>query len=359
MAVILVTPPTNWRGSFKLERAQRNYRVSFTVVTNAVTDGPNVVRQALGVPKIGEQYLPTPGDADPYAFVVSVDPAQRKEDPNTWDVEVEYSTLQRQPIDAANINPVLRPTEVSWSSQRREIPADRDWLGRPVLTSAAHYFASPVVVEDDMPLLTITRNELVYDEGFSILYRNAVNADPFLGLGARQVKVKSITAKTFTEGLITYWKVTRQFLFRAETHDRRVLDQDFRDIDELPFFNPVTLNPYTTPTLLNGRGKALTDATTTLTEAVDAVSTRFHIDDISNFPLDVELNDYTVQVEDEVCLVTDIEDLPGNEANLVVIRGYAGTTAAAHAAAAAVKMGPNYLRFRLSKELSFAPFLIF
>ena len=144
MSVIFVSPPSGWRGEFKLERAARNYTVNFIVVTNDVTDGPNVIRQAPGVPKVGEQYLPTIEDADIFAFCTDVRPQQRAEDPNTWDVQVTYSTIQGKPIDFSKVNPLLRPAEISWGSQQRLLPVDRDLLGRPVITSSGNGFATPI-----------------------------------------------------------------------------------------------------------------------------------------------------------------------------------------------------------------------
>lgn len=328
----------------------RRFVMKYTVLTDNISDGPDIIRRTYGIPKVGDSYQ-AGNDSDPAATCVNVD-IKATESPYAWILEAEYDTdrLVTNFID----NPLNIPPEIQWSFAKYERVMVRDILGVPLVNSSTEWFDPPIVAEDSRPVLTITRNERSFSPANAVAYQDACNYDNFAGVAPRQAKITSITGVKQIDVGFQYWKVTYEIEFRRETFDTFVLDQGYRDANRKLFLDPLTATPMSNPTLMNGKGARLTDATTTLAAGCTANDTQITVvDGATLFPIGPSYPPhyyFEVRIEAEVLRV--VGGFGTNNWN--VVRGYAGTTPAAHGAVA-VTMEPYFLRFLPHKVLPFAP----
>ena len=361
MAVVWIKPLIERKGSREAQRkgslleiVNRKYTKRFEVMTNNVLDGVALILSWPGVPKIGETYV-FGTDLDRIATCVHVD-CDATSLPYLWHVTAQYDTSRL--VDARLDNPLLMPPEVSWGFAQYNRVLTRDLLGTNVVNSSKEWFDPPVEIEDSRPVLTVIRNETRFDPALAVLYQDAVNSDIFAGQPPRSAKVNAISgARQIDVGFI-YYKVTYEIQFRRESYDLFLLDQGFRDADTRIFRDPIDAAPYGHPTLLNGRGRRLTSATSTLAGAITSTATTLSIQggDSTKFPPLTPTPPhwyFEVRIDNEVIRVIDKDTKPDGNV-WTVIRGWANTAPAAHADLAPVRLEPYFLRFLPHKLLPFS-----
>lgn len=358
MAVISFTEDLTRSGQLTAERKgalleipRRKYVRRFHAITDSVLDSSKTIRAHILCPKLGDQYV-TPNEQDLLATCVDVRVNARPESPFSWYVEAEYDTARL--VDATLENPLLMPAELSWDFLSYERARVRDVLGIPYVNSSQEAFDPPIMGEEKRPVLTVVRNEATFSAAFALQYQLVVNSDVFAGAAPGFARINKINGTRQREIGVTYYKVTYEVEFRREGFVRPVLDQGFRDKDKKQFLDPLNAQPYSGPTLMNGKGKRLSDATTTTSGVVGSADLLLNVTDGStNFPPGSPLphGRFEVRVDNEVMQV--VGGFGTNNWN--VTRGYAGTTAASHANGAAVKMEPYYLNFTEHFAVPFAP----
>lgn len=359
MAVIDFRLLTDREGSIRTERKGvlteiqvRVYYKRFRVITDDIADGPQKVRSGFGMPRIGEPYI-NGNDADILATCVDID-VKATASPFVWMLVATYDTSRL--VDVVVDNPLNQPAEISWAFTEYERPLVRDARGVSLVNTSGEAFDPPLTVPDSRPVVTITRNEPFFSPALAVAYQDAVNLDIFAGALPRAAKVNAINGVRQIDLGLVYYKVTYEIQFRRELFDLYVLDQGYRDINKKLFRDPVDFAPLSNPTLLNGKGKRLTDATTTTTAALGVFDQTVAVTDgVTAFPPDglagLQHAGFEVRIDNEVMRVVS-----GMGTNTwTVIRGFAGTTPATHGNGATVKLEPYYLVFWPHKVLSYAP----
>lgn len=267
MAVTSATEIWDSRQGSIDQQGQRSYTREYRVITDDWTDGPKVVRQATGIPRVGDPYAPSGTETDTAAVVTSVTPRQNPEHPTVWLVRVEYRTRQIDPLQA-NEDPLDRPAQIEWSfvPYRKVVWEDID--NNAIDSSAGEPFDPPVEIDDSRPVLRITRNESGFDPARAVEYQDAVNDAAFFGGAVGQVKVASISASNQFEAGIEFWRVSYEFHFRREGWALKVLDRGFlrltagaRTLATLPAHDAsggkILDQPVSAPILLDGAGAPL------------------------------------------------------------------------------------------------------
>lgn len=243
-------------GSRSGERGDtRRYNVQWRVVTDDADDGPQTVMDAVdpstaeAIPDIGDAYA-IGNDADSTCFCRKITPTQTADDGCHWDVDVEFSS-EAEAIE----DPLARPIDIEWSSERFTEPLERDLSidELPIRTTAGEPLNPLPEVERNRPILTVTKNQVAFSTLWQTTYENAVNTDPFQGFGPRQAKVDAIRARIVRENGVTYWQVQYVFKFKRDGWRLELLNAglyvksgtDFvqlTDKGDQPLTKPVAIN---------------------------------------------------------------------------------------------------------------------
>jgi hypothetical protein len=380
VAVVAVREIWSGRGYSLDDKLVRTYTRVFRVETNNVLDGPALVRSAPGIPQIGHFYTNAGGtESDPGAFVTRISPEQDQDDPRFWLVRVEYGTVSitsggkggndRVAPNMRNENPLLRGPEIRWGTSKYQEVANQDRQTRaPIVTSAGELFENGVERDQTRMTLSISRNEASFNHAFFSQFFDNVNVDNFFGFGTGEVKCESITGDFQFENNISFWRVNYEFAINKRTWKLRILDQGYKTLDANGKAVEITdgfANRAGSPVLLNGAGKKLLDATTTLSANVNANALSLSVASASTskFPVTGEGGDfgfwgrtptfdYILQVDEELMLVQTADALL-NTFNIMT-RGYDETIPAAHNNGATVRMMPVYLQYDVYDYLPFA-----
>lgn len=258
--------------------SERKYTKVYRVITSSPADGPKAVTTAAGIPTAFTPYVGLNGELDTYARVASYSPRQDAENPYIWTVTVQYSTRPtaglteaapsgpgtRDPSQspANQEDPTLRPPVISYGFKKytKVFSKNPDDPTSAPTNSAGDPFDPPVMVDDNRPVLTITRCELLDPFQKCILYQDSINSDSFYGATPYQLKMESITARSQYENGIKFWEVTYTIEARREGWDKiKILDQGFYYLDGSgnPKLMTVNSQPRVTPGLLDGHGGQL------------------------------------------------------------------------------------------------------
>lgn len=361
-------------------RTAREYLRYFRVRTTSKLDGPATVGGATGLPELYDSYE-TDTESDDTASVISIEP--REEDKCIWTVEVRYSTETGDEAKSAD-NPLSRPTEISFSSQKYTRPLVRAWgtgkittinvegeeqlystsaLTTAVINSAGEAFDPPIEMDDSRPTLTFTRNEGGFDTLLPATYQDAVNSDSFFGYNPLTVKCSRISAVSTFESGFSYWKVTYEFEINFNTWRFMPLDQGTRYKDANgKVQNAFDRNgaPVSKPILLNGAGRPLvelnaveTGSKTTLSAGIDIGQTTFNVTSRTPFGP----TPFIVKIDDEEMIVASTSG-GISDSFIGVIRGVNGTAASVHTNGSTVQQQPVYLSYQGYREVPFAPLVL-
>lgn len=243
----------------------------FLVHTTDVADGPEAAEVAsfggVTVPSVGDAH---PADADKLARAVEAKP--EKNEPCDFRVTVRYTTpIPTPPPEGSDPdmpeNPLERTAVVVWGSKKTSIPVERAdfrlgeiWISdQPVQSSALEVFDPPAMRDLSRRVLTIVRNEAVFDSIVTDDWEDAVNSDVFMGRPAGTVKVAHIVGSRHYENGVWYWEVEYQFDFKREGWNAHLVDRGTRELGEGTFTTIKDKNgdPVNSPVNLDGCGKVL------------------------------------------------------------------------------------------------------
>jgi hypothetical protein len=332
----------------------RTYTRVFLVSVTSKNERENTAILATGVPRVWDPYV-AGGDSDTGALCRSVTAQVSSESPYLYEVTCEYSSAVKEESQQAE-NPLARPAKISWSFQAYEKPLQRDIGGRAIVNSAKLPFDPPVTADDRRILLTIQRNEATFNVARALEYQDSVNLDPFFGAAAGLCKTQGITGDgPHSENGTSFWSVTYSFEFRKEGWFCRILDAGYSELIDSKIVEIKNgSEKVSIPEPLDGTGRRLNRAKTTLAQDYDAAAENLDVADGTVFALegggvfpDKEL---VVQVDDEDIY---IQSVAGNTLSDVV-RGYNGTEAAAHSSGATVKQAPVFLTYDLYQPRLFS-----
>lgn len=347
------------------ELVNRRYKRVLVVETDSVDDGPETILATPGLPTIGSTYA-LGNDLDSIAQCIDL---QCEPDPNSpfvWKVTAVYDSSRT--VDIGLSNPLNLPPEINWSFQKYEFPMQRDALNVPLANSSGERFDPPLTAEISRPVVTITRNEVSYNEVNAIAYQDAVNSDVFGPAQPYQAKISSITAQNQIDIGISYWRVTYEIEFQKQTFALFVLDQGFRNAAGQLFRDPIDGSPLANPTLLSGRGYRQVDCYCQLSAFCGVNDTTIQVQNPTGYTGGLQPWGYfppgpkagTAHWYFEVLVDSEIMQVIGGFGTNTwrVTRGFAGTTPASHTAAAPdayVFLQPYFLRFVPFIVLPFAP----
>lgn len=256
------------------DQRERNYTRTFKCVVNTATTDPAEIRLYPGCPRVWSIYASANGLVDSGSWCREVHVRQDATDPYLFIVTCTYSNrIERQDLNIIE-NPLLRPAEIEWDTEPRARVAWTDREGDAVRNSAGERFDPPLEREENISVLTITKNQLLYDQFGYVGYRNSVNSKAWFNQLPGAVKCAHIKGSRQFENGIYFWRATFTFHMRenldsdptlpapqraAETWAYRVLDQGYFEIvggNRRPIILPGGAYP-TSPVLLDGGGGQL------------------------------------------------------------------------------------------------------
>jgi hypothetical protein len=260
-------------GTFLLERLQRNYVREFRVVSDGSDDDPFTVASsvtaqygvALGLPYTLDAFQ----DAGALCQSMVAKPATNSR--NEWLVTCSFASQSINPEqnnpEQNNPDPLLRPPEFTWSTNRFEKPIVNDTSDELVMNSAKQPFDPPPVMDDSRFVLTVTLNEESFDARLKAPYLNTLNEDKFFTFDIGLVKLNSVSAQAQFENDTFYWRTTYEFEFRPEGWKLSIADVGYYQrpggpTDELVAMTHDRGFPLTAPASLNGSGVQLTGGDT-------------------------------------------------------------------------------------------------
>lgn len=213
MVAVLVRHQRSGRTGKLDDSRTREYVQVFRVLVTSSLDGPEVAGSALGIPRIWAPYIPPSGVMDLGSWCRSVE-AKPLDSDYVWEVVCTYSSKlekgDRRP-DQQNENPTLRPPEVSFGTDRVARPFEYDRLGYPVQNSAGQPFDPPLMTDEKILTIRVSKNQTTYNQGYYTDFIDSVNSDKWMGFLRGQVKCVDIRADLQWESSYPYWRVTYQF----------------------------------------------------------------------------------------------------------------------------------------------------
>lgn len=211
------------------------YTAIYKVATDDRRDGPAAVRQAFGIPNVGDLYNPG-NDFDGTAVVISKE-ARQGDSPYEWEVEVTYSNdIEKKPADAT-VDPFLEPPEFSVGFQTRKIlvpgyyndpaapPTSKLWE-KGILNPAGEEFIPQPEADIAEPLFRVTANTLIINMVDLMNKYNAVNALQWGNAPERTMRFQDVSLVRKTSPLFgPFWRATYTIAYRFETWDIVVMNQ--------------------------------------------------------------------------------------------------------------------------------------
>jgi len=231
-------------------------RRSFVVRSDNASDDENTVRQAAGVPKIGNQHSLT------VAGLRCQRVRPRLTEPLTWHVDCDYGTHGVSWPEAGVIQePLGRASIVRWSSADEQIYDPRDAFNRLYADSAGTPFDTPPPADDGILICTITRNEALFDAQVYTNYIKAVNDTFWYGWPRARCKMQRMQGDPMFEQTYYYYQVTYEIWIRRRPWEPvAVLDRGPYELDDAgtPVLQSDGNNqPTGRSDLLDGHGKRL------------------------------------------------------------------------------------------------------
>jgi hypothetical protein len=270
MSIVSVTEQYGGRGTSLNNVYERIFTRVFEVETSDSLVGPLAVRLASGIPHIGTPY--TNGlsighalyEFDNGAFVNEIRVDEITEGGGiAWKVTVQYGPWNPATFGS---DPTLWPLRVTFGGERTERVCDFDKTGAPIRNSAGDRFGDPVVVDDHISTLTITRNELVssFDPDTAADFSDTVNNATWNGRAARYCKMGLITTseeKFDSNAQVWYYTVTYPVSIGRKPWVKEIMDMGFNELDAYGSSAKPIMHqgqPLSDPVPLDGSGRELT-----------------------------------------------------------------------------------------------------
>lgn len=229
-------------------------------------DGPLAIRAHASCPVKGSSY--TYGSESDSSIVCTGVSIAAKPDltsgfagSKVWIVSATYSnTVDSGSVGEDEEDPLDDPPVYEFSFAKYQIPALEDIDGEAIKNGADEAFDPPYLVDENRPIVTVTRNELSFSPAVAVEYQDAVNSDAFAGVDPGVAKIVGISARTATRGSVSYFVVTYEIEFRWQGwNPTRILAIGYRyRLNEtgpsMNYVDPVTKQAPTTPILLQLNG---------------------------------------------------------------------------------------------------------
>lgn len=234
------------------------------------TDGPVTIQAHASCPAKGSTYsYGTESDSTLVCTGVSIDPVADDggyEGSKVHQITATYSNS----VDTGSLgddeeNPLDDPPVYEFTFNKYQIPALADRDGEAVVTGADEAFDPPFLIDENRPVVTVTRNEASFSAAVAVEYQDSVNDDAFAGCDPGVAKMCSISARSATRGSYNYVVVTYEIEFRWNGwNPTGLLAQGFKyrpAVGEQAqnYIDPATQQPPSTPILLNLDGTKADD----------------------------------------------------------------------------------------------------
>lgn len=213
----------------------RNFKYVLQVVTNNIADGVQIVGDAIGVPRIYQQYS-LGNDNDTAALCISKDvkeisPITNDDGTkgNLWHVALEFdsSAIERKE------NPLEEPVRYSlnWANYDRLVEKDLD--GKPLANVLGDLFVNPPHTQQESnPILVARFNVATINVPFVLDYRDAINADEYQGAPPGYAKLINIqTGEIQSRNAIEFYGMTFEIQFKdpdGDPWDPKILNRGKR-----------------------------------------------------------------------------------------------------------------------------------
>lgn len=272
MAILSVNEITGREGSEDEEYKQKSTRL-YQVLTNSATHTETEILAAGGLPVLFDVHPSLTG-----AMVVNRNARQSsaEDDPTTWEVSIDYSSVSRSKIDPAerSQNPTDRPAVLKIAFEQRERGLYVDLEGDAIVNSAREFFDPPLVTEETVGIITITRNIASVSFATYMDFNGATNSATFMGFAPDTLKIGLEAERSYEQG--TYFFIVTatikvRLIVPIDIGDggfedfggwqSRPLDAGYRYADGTGTLHQITDdegNPVTKPIPLDGGGASLT-----------------------------------------------------------------------------------------------------
>jgi hypothetical protein len=247
----------------------RTYQAVYKLKSNTRNEDPATVLAYAGLPTL---FPVSTWPTDATAYLVARTPSQNQALADEWTVTCDYTSnpSTRDNPDEYVENPLLRPAEVSKSSQQRQRILIRDVEGNFAINSAGEFLNPPPEHEVHPPSFTITKNLVVWPHALEAALQDSVNSlaisIPYWGIvyGALLGKFNGFSGSPQFENGFRFWRVTAEIETDWDGWNKPLIDAGFNEIfynsvsgqDELwPIIGANGERP-AEPVLLNGSGEA-------------------------------------------------------------------------------------------------------
>lgn len=233
----------------------REYESQFMAICDDPNDGPQIVREASGLPRYGDPWR-TPNEIDLDARLVGRDTRTDPENACVHILTFKYSTDANAADGQAGAGAVIPEQqeidlapEIEWDFVEREVAtiharraelwqgdkrltvfAGKRTNGRvPIRNSAGDIFDPPLVDYQARLVLRISRAVGSYNPLQAAEYAYVLNSDTWLGFEPGTLLLYPIRAKTvFNKGL-SYYRTNTEIHIRFDGHAHDILDMGMRE----------------------------------------------------------------------------------------------------------------------------------
>lgn len=108
-----------------------------------------------------------------------------------WEITLNYSTQAVEAGRRLAPNPLTRPAIRSWGSMEYQRPMVIDYNGTPILNTMGEKFDPPYEETVCCLVLSVKRNEPVFNHNLALYYANTVNNDTFYGAAPGYVRCRA------------------------------------------------------------------------------------------------------------------------------------------------------------------------
>lgn len=187
-------------------------------VCSDILDGVIAINAHADCPEIGDTYAyQSESDATLACTEVSIDP--RADNSGNERYVFEITATYSNSVSSTGTgedpeNPLDDPATYEWSFNKYQVPATADRDGNGVVNGANESFDPPHMVDENRPVVVVTRNEASFSSAVAVEYQDTVNEFAWAGVDAGVAKINAITARSATLGTYSYYIVSYEIEFR-------------------------------------------------------------------------------------------------------------------------------------------------
>ncbi len=215
MAVVSVTQKSEGR-VYQHDGDSRTATRLFVGKTDSNTTTEKQLMDHADTPNVGDLY-----PSDQFLRVVDVSAAQAG-GPRGWEITVNYSTEAPAEGDETNINPLLRPPQVSLAVAVSMEPVNQldDGTTITVLANSAGIpYDPPLEREVNDMVISVTQNVSTFVPAFLRDYRGSVNSVEWETFNPGTCRIINLTYDRVDDADQTYWRRNVEIHVRADGKD--------------------------------------------------------------------------------------------------------------------------------------------